>query len=237
MGMTLPRGDRSSKPGPPAAFDAVNVSGVGVLDKSMAVIEAVAMARSPCSLADLVDATGFSRATTHRLAVALEAHRLLRRTGDGRFSLGPRLATLGRAAADDWPLADLARPALEDLRDKTGESVQLYVREGDHRVCLVSLHSGHELRTIVDEGARLPLGRGSAGRLLAGGVADLGYAFSLGERAPGVGSVSAPVVVDGDLVAAVGISGPLDRLGEDPGPVFGPAVVATAQAVARALTP
>lgn len=221
---------------PDPALDPVARSGVGVLDKAVAVLDAVAVAPAPCSLGDLVAATGISRATAHRLAVALEAHRMLRRTADGRFALGLRLLALGRAAADDWPLAEAARPALESLRDATGESVQLYVREADHRVCLASLHSGHELRTIVEEGARLPLGRGSAGRLLAGEVPPLGYAASTGERAPGVGSVSAPVVVDGEVVGAVGISGPLGRLGDDPGPRYGPAVLRAARSVAAALT-
>lgn len=223
-------------------------SGVGVLDKSVAVLTAVGAADGPCSLADLVEATGIARATAHRLAVALETHGLLRRTGDGRFALGLRLVALGRAAAADWPLAELARPALEALRAETGESVQLYVREAGHRVCIVSLHSGHELRTIVDEGARLPLGKGSAGRILAGADANIATAAgggagegprwtaSTGERAPGVGSVSAPVVVDGALVAAVGISGPLDRLGANPGPRYGPAVEQAANGIAAALT-
>lgn len=57
-----------------------------------------------------------------------------------------------------------------------------------------------------------------------------------GERAPGVGSVSAPVVVDGEVVGAVGISGPLGRLGDDPGPRYGPAVLRAARSVAAALT-
>ena len=241
MRQRVPDGAAAAKSHRPAAgmeqpVDLGVRSGVGVLDKAVAVLDAVAAAPAPCSLADLVAATGISRATAHRLAVALETHRLLRRTAGGRFALGLRLLALGRAAADDWPLAEAARPALEALRDATGESVQLYVREADHRVCLASLHSGHELRTIVEEGARLPLGRGSAGRLLAGDRPAIGYAASTGERAPGVGSVSAPVVVDGEVVAAVGISGPLGRLGEDPGPRFGPDVLRAARAVADALT-
>lgn len=231
------RSDPATPPAEAPTGNAVTArSGVGVLDKAVAVLDAVAAAPAPCSLAELVAATGISRATAHRLAVALEAHHLLGRTDDGRFALGLRLLALGRAAADDWPLAEAARPALEALRDATGESVQLYVRDADRRVCVASLHSGHELRTIVEEGARLPLGRGSAGRLLAGERAETGYVASAGERAPGVGSVSAPVEVDGEVVAAVGISGPLDRLGDDPGPRYGPEVVRAARAVAAALS-
>ncbi len=223
----------------------------------MAVLDAVAASADGCSLADLVAATGLTRATAHRLAVGLEAHGLLRRNGDGRFALGARLVGLGHAAAAGWPVADAARPALATLRNETGESVQLYVRDGDHRVCVVSLESPHELRTIVAEGARLPLAVGSAGRLLTDAVAidvaadgradvradgrddgrDDVWTASVEERAPGVASVSAPVhdPRTGSVVAAAGISGPVERLGRHPGPTYGPAVAAAATAITETL--
>lgn len=210
------------------------VSGVGVLDKSMAVLGAVADAEGPTSLTEVVAATGLPKATAHRLAVALEVHGLVRRDPDGRFLLGDGLIGLGRRAVASWNVADAAGPALEDLRAATGESVQLYRRDGEHRVCVVSLESAHELRTIVPAGARLPLRVGSAGRILAGEVAPGGWIASVGERAPGVASVSAPVVLRGAVVAAVGISGPLERLGDDPGGRYGSAVVAAAEAIGRA---
>ena len=132
------------------------VTNVGVLDKSMVVLRAVER-RGPLALAELQAATGIPRATAYRLAAALEVHGLLRRDEDGRFALGLGLVALGRAAADGFRLADLARPVLEALRDETGESVQLYVREGDARRCVVSLQSPHGLRWIVPEGVLLPL--------------------------------------------------------------------------------
>jgi len=210
------------------------LSGVGVLDKSVRVLDAVAESAGPCTLGELVEATGLPKATAHRLAAALEVHGLLRRDRDGRYLLGVRLIGLGRAAAEDWPLAEAARPALEDLRTATGESVQLYRRDGEHRVCVVSLESPHELRTIVPQGSRLPLGLGSAGRILAGEADGQPWTASVGERAPGVSSVSAPVLVDGRLVAAVGISGPVGRLGDHPGDRHGAAVAAAALAIGAA---
>ena len=141
--------------------------------------------------------TGLPRATAHRLAGALEQHGLVRRDGAGRFCLGLALVGLGHAAAAGFPLADLARPALTALRDETGESVQLFVREGDGRRCVVSLQSAHGLRWIVPEGALLPLRVGSAGRVLSGELGPAGWVESVEEREAGVASVSAPVTDGG----------------------------------------
>ncbi len=208
------------------------VSGVGVLDKSSALLSAVA--EGPCTLAELSARTGTSRATAHRLAVALEQHGLLRRKSDGRFALGLHLASLGRIAAQQYPLADAASDALAELRERTGESVQLYVRERGDRVCVAALESPHGLRTIVPVGAALPMDRGSAGRVLAGEVGVDGWVQTVEEREPGVASVSAPVHRDGEVIAAISASGPVDRMGRSPGRTHGDAVVAGARAVESA---
>jgi DNA-binding IclR family transcriptional regulator len=204
-----------------------SVSGVGVLDKAMAVLAAIEA--EPRSLAELVDASAISRPTAHRLAVALEAHGLLRRDDDGRFCLGLRLIALGHEAAEAVPVWAAARPALAWLHEQTGESVQLFVRDGDARVCVESIESPRELRTIVPVGARLPLGAGSAGRVLSGAAG--GWIQSVGEREEGVASVSAPVRdAAGRVVAAVSVSGPIQRLSRRPGQRYGELV---ADAAAR----
>jgi DNA-binding IclR family transcriptional regulator len=119
------------------------------------------------------------------------------------------------------------------LRDRTGESVQLYVRDGDGRRCVVSLESTHGLRWIVPEGALLPLERGSAGRVLAG-EGDL--VESVEEREPGVASVSAAVRDRrGEVVGAVSVSGPVERLTRRPAKQFGGAVAEAAAAIAATL--
>jgi DNA-binding IclR family transcriptional regulator len=210
-----------------------SISGVGVVDKAVGVL--AALERGPQSLAELVAATGLSRATAHRLAVALEAHGLVRRDEDGRFSLGLRLIGLGHAAAEAVPGWLDARPALAWLQEQTGESVQLYVRDREARVCVESLEAPHELRTIVPVGARLPLDRGSAGRVLRDSAAS-GWVESVEERQPGVASVSAPVVdPSGRVVAAVSVSGPIDRTTRAPGRRYGAAVVEAATRISRSL--
>src|ERR1700742_5272274 len=95
-----------------------NSSGVGVLDKAVAVLAAVESA--PATLAQLVAATGLARPTTHRIAVALEHHRLLARDVQGRFILGPRVAELASAAGAGRLLA-VPQPVPIHLAGGAGE--------------------------------------------------------------------------------------------------------------------
>src|SRR5690348_14367487 len=112
-----------------------NSSGVGVLDKTISVLSA--LESGPASLAQLVKATGLARPTAHRIAVALETHRMLARDAQGRFVLGPRIGELAAAAGEDRLLA-IAQPILTQLRDATGESAQLYRPHADTRICVAA---------------------------------------------------------------------------------------------------
>src|SRR3954447_9473500 len=139
-----------------------HTSGVGVLDKSLLVLDAVAGGAT--SLSALTDATGLSRATAHRLAVALEVHRLLARDPGGRWQIGPKAAELSGTGGDR--LLDGAGPILTRLRDTTGESAQLYRRRGDRRLCVAAAERGRGLRDPAPAGSALPMTAGSAAQAL-----------------------------------------------------------------------
>ncbi len=214
-----------------------SLQGASSLGKAVSVLDSLA-AKGPLSLAGLVSATGMPRATAYRLATALVAHGLVDKGSDGTYRLGGRLVELGRLAGQRRRgLAEAATPALERLRDDTGESVQLFVAEGGRRVCVVSLESPHSLRTIVAVGASLPMEKGSGGRVLGGDPEALaqGWCQSVEEREVGVASVSAPVYLDGAVVAAVSVSGPIERTTREPGERYAPLVVAAAGEVSSAL--
>lgn len=210
-----------------------SVTTVGVLDKAVGILRALEQA--PRTLPELQRSTGLPRATVHRLATALEAHGLVRRDDAGRCHLGLGLMPLAAAAAESFPIAGLSRPRLSDLCADTGESVQLYVRDGDHRRCAVSLPSPHGLRWMVNEGALLPLHLGSAGHVLSGDTGEHGWVETVEEREPGVASVSAPVTVPPvGVIAAVSIGGPVERVTRRPGKRFGADVVAAAADISAA---
>ena len=210
------------------------VSDVGVLDKAVVLLDALLAGPKP--LARIAEVTGIHRATAHRLLHSLEAHGLTRQDHDVGWLLGPRLVELGARAAATLPLAALARPAREGLRETTGESVQLYVRDGEERVCVAAIDAARELRTIVAVGARLPLAKGSAGAVLRGDVAaSKGWSESVGEREAGVASVSAAVCdAGGQVRAAVSVSGPIERTTRAPGRRYRAAVLDAARTIERA---
>lgn len=222
------------------------VSGIGVLDKSVAVLRAAAA--EPATLADLCGRTGLPRATAHRLAVGLELHGLLTRDGDGLWRPGSALRELAASTAD--ALIDTAAMVLPRLREITGESVQLYRREGDHRVCIAAAEPPSGLRDTVPVGSRLPMTAGSGAKVLAAwgdprtessfserALADIrkrGWAQSAGERESGVASVSAPVRNSrGEVVAAISVSGPIDRMGRRPGARWAADLLQAAEALQR----
>lgn len=207
-----------------------NTSGVGVVDKVVALLDA--LAGGPLTLQELAAATGLPRPTTHRLAVALEHHRLVGRTDAAQFRLGPRLAEWSVPAAS-WVSA--AATIARELRDATGVSAQVYRRAGDARVCVAAAEPARGLRDTVPVGALLTMKAGSAAQVLAAWAADdeqaqvldgasftaadlarvrrRGWAQSIAQREPGVASLAAPVRdASGAVIAAMSISGPVDPL-------------------------
>jgi DNA-binding IclR family transcriptional regulator len=232
-----------------------NSSGVGVLDKAALVLSA--LESGPATLAALVQATGLARPTAHRLAVALEHHRLVARDMQGRFMLGPRLGELASAAGEDRLLA-AAGPVLARLRDITGESAQLFRRQGDFRVCVAAAERPSGLRDTIPVGSQLTMHAGSAAQILLAwedpdrlhrglqeaafsaaalsAIRRRGWAQSVGEREAGVASVSAPVrSPSGKVIAAVSVSGPIERLTRTPGRMHAPAVMAAAERLSESL--
>lgn len=201
------------------------------LERAAAILDAVG--RAALSASELSRQTGLSVSTAHRLALQMADYGFLRRTESGAFRLGDRFV---RSALENAGL-----PVLQELRDRTGETAQLWVRRGDERVCLLSADSRHELRAILPVGARLPLPQGSSGRLLAAddeSLAELaaqGWIESIGTRTPGLGSISAPVQTDEGIIAAVCLAMPLARVKKTPGKDHGASVIKAAQAIGQSL--
>ncbi|HSK93198.1 MAG TPA: IclR family transcriptional regulator [Candidatus Angelobacter sp.] len=139
---------------------------MSVLEKASELIDCLGRAGEPVTLGYVRSALGMPKSSTHRLLGELAALGIVRRTEDGRYSLGPRLLYWGEAAADTFDLRAVAEGPMRTLRDQLGESVHLYVRDHDTRICIAAVEGRHELRPFIQLGRPLSLRVGAAGKLL-----------------------------------------------------------------------
>lgn len=139
---------------------------MSVLEKASDLIDCLGRAGEPVTLGHVREAMGMPKSSTHRLLNELAALGIVRRTEDGRYSLGPRLLYWGEAAADTFDIRAVADQPMRRLRDELGESVHLYVRDHDTRICIAAVEGRHELRPFIQLGRPLPLRVGAAGKLL-----------------------------------------------------------------------
>jgi len=133
------------------------------LDRGLQVLEAVARAGDPLTVAEAAASVGLDRTVAHRLVATLAARGYLQRDGSGGYRLGPTCLALASAITD---LRTMARPFLEELRDATGETVHLVVLSGREVVFLDGFESVHVLRVGSRTGRLLPAHSTSVGKAL-----------------------------------------------------------------------
>ncbi|MET0962745.1 MAG: IclR family transcriptional regulator [Noviherbaspirillum sp.] len=138
---------------------------VPALRRGLAVLRLFSRQRRVVTLPEIVRELGVPRATAFRLAHTLEADGYLQRTPHSNaFQLGLNVLSLGFEYLGSLDLLDIARPVLEDLRDRLDLSVHMGVRDGTDVVYVVSLPSQHRLRSNVSVGTRSPAHANSIGR-------------------------------------------------------------------------
>ncbi|MGS2591516.1 IclR family transcriptional regulator [Streptomyces hebeiensis] len=214
------------------------------------------------SVRELVDATGLPKTTVVRLVHTLEQCGLLWSRGDGHLVPGAGLLRWAELANRTWRLPEEALRRLAELSEASGgETVSVYVRQQNSRVCVARHEGTRTLRHVVRVGAELPLWSGAASHVLlsrsdradVAAVASRapgddwceplwerarkadadGMAVSHGEREPGVSGVAAPVfaAASGRLTAAVALGGPTTRFTDEAVAGLTPALLDTARAL------
>lgn len=235
------RRGRPARSAPPAAEQRVEA-----VERAFALLEAFADGTRLLTLAELAARAGLYPSTALRLAGSLIRFGYLARGAEGGYRLGPTPFRLGGLYRAGHVLADQVRPALVRLVALTGETGGFYVRDGDRRICLFREPSPRPIRLHIEEGAAMPLDRGASAHVLmafSGGtlpvhdtVRAAGVAISIGQRDPEIAAVAAPVFGPaGRLVGALGVSGPVLRLGAAEAARIAAMVIAEAQAVSRLL--
>lgn len=136
-------------------------------ERLVAILNCFAADGADQSLSELAEATSLDKSTVHRLLADYERHRLVRRDPlTKRYTLGCQLIEWGSRATESIGLRPLTEGILAALRDATGETICLTVRDGAQRVCVSVFPSPHQVRRVVQVGRTLPLTNGAGGPLM-----------------------------------------------------------------------
>ncbi len=137
-----------------------------VLGKAVTILRAFTVDDQVLSLAELVRRTGLHKATAHRLARDLVANRLLDRVEPGGYRLSGGLFELGLRASVERSLLEVAMPFLQDLYERTHETVHLGVREGTEVVYVAKIGGHRQAVAPSRTGGRMPLHCTAIGKAL-----------------------------------------------------------------------
>jgi len=197
--------------------------GAAAVDRALSLLAAFRVGDGSLTVSELAERTRLYKSTALRLLASLAHGRLVQRTDQGHWSLGPEVARLAGIYAASFSLQDAVLPEMRDLVARTGESVAFHVRQGDQRLVLFRVDSPQLLRDHARAGDLLPLDRGAGGRVLMafagvrGRVYDRvrrdGHLVITGDRVPGLVGISAPVWnVARELVGALTLTVPEPRM-------------------------
>lgn len=217
------------------------------------------------SLTDIAKQLSLHKSTVYRLLQSLEQRQFVQRdpTTD-KYRLGNSIWDLvSSIGQEEW--TDLLLPEMRKLRDAVGETISLYVKSGLERVRIQAVQSTQEIRRVVRIGDRFPLYGGASSKVLLAYstpeeqeavfdhpefppewpkerlknelqfVRTHGYACSFGEREPEAAAVAAPIFKGKEVVAALAISGPIQRFTPEKTKWFAEQVKAAAAQMSRML--
>jgi len=143
-------------------------SSIQVIDRMAALLDALAAEDGGASLKILAAETGLHPSTAFRILASLIEHDFVGRDEHGLYRLGPHLLRLAAKARVGLDVRAAARPEMEWLRDRVGETVNLTVRQGDEMVYVERVTPNRMMRVEQLIGSRAPLHVTAVGKLMLG---------------------------------------------------------------------
>ncbi|GAB2909598.1 IclR family transcriptional regulator [Nonomuraea fastidiosa] len=223
-------------------------------------LEAVA-ARQPIGVGELARELGLPKSTVQRSLKTLHEAGWIRPAGGEvtRWQVTSKVLRLARTT--ELSLRDAAMPVMEELRQRTGETIHLMVPEGDAVVLIERLETDKPVRIVLPLGIRLPLHASANGKAVLAHLdrplgelpaytentitdpaalrAELdrvrarGYADNRGEWRSDIAAVAAAVLGPSGPVASLSVSTPAGRMTETLRAEYGALVTEAAAALSR----
>lgn len=143
------------------------------LERALSVLETLSQQRAGLTAAELVDALAVPKNSIFRITMTLLNLGYLRRNeATKRFSLSPKLISLGYAAVAAPNLREASIEAMRSLRDRTRETVLLGTLVDDEGVVLEQVASPEPVKFLVDAGTRFPIHTSAPGKAILAFLSD-----------------------------------------------------------------
>ena len=135
------------------------------IEKALSVLECFSKVQPELSVSEIAQKLDLPFPSAHRIVKTLiESGYIYKNQNTKLLSLGAKLYYLGKIASTSVNIINISLPLMENLRDKTNETVNLYFREGDYRICYEHAISNQTLKHSVELGKHLPLWAGASGK-------------------------------------------------------------------------
>jgi IclR family transcriptional regulator, KDG regulon repressor len=226
---------------------------------AFAILEEMARQSDPCRVTDLSNALEMPRARIYRYLQTLVSLGYVRQDpATERYRLTLKLFHLGQAIADGTQLLTAARPVMQSLRDKLGQTVTISVPELSGMRVLDIVRVETPVQIVTRPGAILSYCNSAQGKIaLAFGQVDTsalpetdtpvnskrlsaeierarttGWAVAPEEILAGVNSISAPVFdIEKRMVATITVVGPVLEIKPKPAKIYVEAVTKAAREI------
>ncbi len=190
-------------------------------------------------LREIVASTGLPKTTVVRLLATLESLGLILGRSDSTYGPGPGFLRWVKLADSLWEVGEETKATMSRLVDTSGETANIYIRQGLNRLAVAQIEGTHTVRSVVEVGVPYPLATGASAKILLIGapeptlrevadrspglvfeelreqidtIREVGYSVSHGERELGASAIAAPISgPDGRVIAAISLSGPTSR--------------------------
>jgi IclR family acetate operon transcriptional repressor len=203
------------------------------VERALGLLAEVSSAGS-ITLSEAARRTGLAPSTALRLLRTLESAGFVEREHQGTYQPGTRLIQLGALALGRQSLVTQARPSLQRIVERTGESTYFVIRGvNDTAVYLAMVEGTHAIRHTSWVGRAIALEDLAVAKALNGEVDT--YIAQRDRDAPDVTAIAAPIRWTGGVAGALNLLGPTYRIDEDTMHTYGAIVADEAAAIGRAL--
>lgn len=143
------------------------------VQKAFQILRLISDTDTGIGISDLSKGLGISKSTVHGISAAMEELGvIIRDSVTKRYKLGFTLFELGRLAYSQIDLRAIAKPIMEDLMEKTQQSVCLGVLNSENVTILDIVESRQDLKITTPIGTKMPILAGATGKVFMAWLAE-----------------------------------------------------------------